>query len=290
MVHVPSALRALRKAWSFGIRCRSKRIEVVAANALRRQTVVTYATWRTSSTSVHRGIRASGTWPCLKAHALNVDSRFAEYSHQIRDAASVARSHVGDVVARRALLAPGVRSRWVIVVRDPLAMAASFLVHQRSFQPPAIAEIGKFAPASLYEQHGDELDAMVERAPLELLDRWFDLDVLPSLGWSPLDQDFNAERGFTLGQCDFGDTLTIRADADPSTKNEAISRFVGRAVDVRSRNGIDELGGGGLFAALVPRLHGSHRILERLSLLRSSSHFWTKSQLEGIRRKWSRRA
>ena len=284
-----SAARAFRKAWSFGVRCRSKRIEVAAARALRRQTVVTYATWRTSSTSVHRGIRASGVWPCLKAHALNQDPRFAEYVRPIRDASSVSRSHVGDVVARGSLLVPGVRSRWVIVVRDPLAMAASFLVHQREFHPSSIAALGKLAPADRYERHADELEALVERAPLELLDRWMDLDVLPSLRWSPLHEGFDVERGFSRGHCDFGETLTIRADVDHSTKNEAISAFVGRAVDVRNRNGIDDLGGGGLFAALAPRLQGSRRISERLESLRSPAHFWSASQLERIRQSWSRR-
>jgi hypothetical protein len=263
---------------------------VAAAKALSRQAVVTYATWRTSSTSMHRGIRAAGAWPCLKAHALNVDPRFAEYSQRFRDAVPAVRAHVGDVVARGALLVPGVRSRWVIVVRDPLAMAASILVHQRSLHPPSIAALGRRAPASSYERFGDELEAMIERAPLELLDRWLDLDVLPSLGWSPLHHEFDVERGFTLGQSDFGEVLTIRADVDHSTKNEAISAFVHRAVDVRNRNGIDELGGGGLFAALAPRLQASRRVSELLSSLRSPAHFWSARQLEDIRRKWSRRA
>jgi hypothetical protein len=264
----------------------SKRAEFLLARAIGVDPVVTYATWRTASSSAHEAIRAAGAWPCVKAHGLQPDTRFLEYASAFRGRASLGRRHAGDEAVSGGVLRGGGRAKWVIMVRDPLAIAASLLVFESASHPARLRDALAARAAIDFGDHGDDLRALVARAPIEVLDRWFELDVLPSLGWSPLGEPFDVERGWSRSECRWGPVLTLRADIAEDAKGSALSEFLGRDVQFRRSNSASAHGQDRLHHAIIATVAQDPDLIERSAALRSSRHFWSADGLARLRGRW----
>lgn len=281
-----SAGRSLRKSWSYHVRVLSKRCECRAARVVGIRPVITCGTWRTSSTAVHRAIKASGAWPCLKAHSLSRSAEFQSYCASFRSAGALRRRHAGDTVTRGEIIIPGAEASWIMLVRDPLSIAVSIAAMERHRHTPELAARQDPRRTVDLRAIGDELDALLTHAPVELLDRWFDLDIRPALGWTPLDDPFDRAQGWAVSPCRFGRVLTLRADLADAVKSRVLSDFLGRRIEIANANSARSHGRAGLVHALAERVRGHGGLLERLSSQRSVAHFWPTAELARLRACW----
>lgn len=282
---VVDALVAARRAWSFGTRLCAKRLQLRVCELGGRVPVVTYATWRTSSTAVHHAIRASRRGPAVKAHSLHAPN-ISRRMPSMWSAEARRDAHVGDWAVSGAILGRGLAADWVVLVRDPLAMAMSLLAMQFGAGLTEVAGCTGARIAPRGTPTDGELDRLLASAPIGALDRWFADDMRPALGWSPLDEPFDRDRGWTETECPHGRVLLLRADVPDDEKSSALSGFLGTTVRVRPKNGAGAHGRGGMLGALVARLRDHPEVVAASLALRSSRHFWHEAQLRLLRDRW----
>lgn len=271
-VTVITSLAAARRTWSFATRMEAKRVQFAFARLRGHLPVVTYATWRTASTSVHHAIRASSRHAAVKAHSLH-RTNIGGDRLSVLTARSRPHTHVGDWAVHRFVLGAGRRADWVVLVRDPLAMAmsrAALGVHR--------VPSGGDRPALI--------DQAISAAPVGGLDWWLEQDMRPALGWCALDVPFDRERGWTETECPHGRVLLLRADVPDERKGEALSRFLGTRVCVTPKNGARDGGRGGTLSALAARLSAHPSVIAASLAQRSSRHFWHEEQLQALRAQW----
>lgn len=269
---LPAHLATARRTWSFATRLGAKRVQLACARFRGHLPVVTYATWRTASTSVHHAVRASSRQASVKAHSLH-RANIAGAGMSVLTAVSRPSTHVGDWAVHRFVLAAGRRADWVVLVRDPLAMAMSM----------AAMDIHR-SPAS-----GDaarRVDDAIVRAPVGGLDWWLEQDMRPALGWCALDEPFDRERGWTETECPHGRVLVMRADIPDERKGDALSRFLGTRVRVVPKNDARSGGRGGALAAIAARLVAHPEVIAASLAQGSARHFWNVDQLLALRSRW----
>ena len=259
----------MRRTWSFATRLAVKRAQFAMARALGSVPVVTYATWRTASTSVHHAIRASGRRAAVKAHAIHRPN-IGGARLSVLDASSRPATHVGDWAVHRHVLSGNRRADWVILVRDPLAMALSMAALAARSRQPGI-------PAD------DVMDRLLAEAPVGGLDWWLEHDMRPALGWCALDVPFDRDLGWAESECSRGRVLVLRVDLPDSHKDEVLSRFLGTRVHVVPNNGSRSGGRGPVLDALLRRLEAHPAIVTASLAQRSARHFWHEDQLLRLR-------
>jgi hypothetical protein len=281
-----SFARTLRKSWSYHVRVQSKRREFRLARLVGTRPVVTCGTWRTSSTAIHGAIKASGAWPCVKAHSIGNGAEFLAYCSCFRSPEALVRRHAGDTVVRSEIIDQGIEAAWVVLVRDPLSVAVSLVAMERHRHCAEIASRWGASCSAGFGALGRQLDALLVQAPVELLDRWFDLDVRPALGWTPLDEPFDQAQGWSVSRCRYGPVLTLRADLADAVKGDVLSDFLGRRIKIANINSARSHGCAGLVGALAERISCHEELLARASAQRTGRHFWTPSELERLRECW----
>lgn len=267
-----SPLATARRTWSFATRLEAKRVQFACARMRGRLPVVTYATWRTASTSVHHAIRASSRAATVKAHSLHRANIGGERM-SVLAAVSRPSTHVGDWAVHRYVLAGNRRADWVVLVRDPLAMAMSM----------AAIDVHRSADAG---DPARRMDDAILRAPVGCLDWWLEQDMRPALGWCALDEPFDRERGWIETDCPRGRMLVMRADVPDDRKGEALSRFLGTRVQVTPKNDARSGGRGGALAAIAARLAAHPEVIAASLAQRSARHFWREDQLVALRSRW----
>ena len=267
-----ASLATARRTWSFATRLEAKRVQFACARMRGRLPVVTYATWRTASTSVHHAIRASTRAATVKAHSLHRPNIGGERM-SVLTAVSRPSTHVGDWAVHRHVLAANRRADWVVLVRDPLAMAMSM----------AAIDVHRSTDSCDPTRRMDEA---ILRAPVGCLDGWLEQDMRPALGWCALDEPFDRERGWSETECPHGRMLLLRADVPDDRKGEALSRFLGTRVRVTPKNDARSGGRGGALAAIAARLAAHPEVLASSLAQRASRHFWCEDQLLALRSRW----
>ncbi len=181
--------------------------------------------------------------------------------------------HVGDWAVQRFVVARGRQAEWIILVRDPLAIALSIAAHA----------LHRAAPR---HDRASQLDEAVARAPVACLDWWLEQDMRPALGWSALDVPFDRDLGWSESECPHGRVLVLRADVPDARKGEAISRFLGIRIEVSPSNDSRSAGRGGLLADLAGRLADHRSLIDQALAQRSARHFWHADQLQALRSRW----
>lgn len=269
---LPSVLASARRTWSFATRLEAKRLQFACARMRGRLPVVTYATWRTASTSVHHAIRASSRAATVKAHSLH-RANIGGARMSVLTAVSRPSTHVGDWAVHRFVVAANRRADWVVLVRDPLAMAMSM----------AALGVQRVSGAASAAQRVDEA---ITSAPVGCLDWWLERDMRPALGWCALDEPFDRERGWSETECPHGRVLVLRADVPDDRKGEALSRFLGTRVRVTPKNDARSGGRGGALDAIAARLAAHPEVISASLAQCSARHFWHVDQLLALRSRW----
>lgn len=239
--------------------------------------VVVACTHRTSSSSTYEALRRSLGLRVVKCHRLN-----PELMSWHRARGIVAGSHGllmnrmhGDFAVHRSIVAAKRPARFVMVVRDPIAVMVSLAGLARSAPVPwgPSPEAAPIWPAC---------------APFDVaMTEWFDGDVRPALGWSALDQPFDPVRG--AGAYGHGPwkILVLRADLPDERKGEELSAFLGcRGITLRRINSAAERGqSSGVMQAThaIARMPGA---IDRIYAHPFSRHFFAAAEIEHLRERW----
>jgi hypothetical protein len=260
-----------------------------------RPPVVTYATYRTASSSTHWAIRRALGTRAIKAHALypgRLGRRESLDLHAVDGAAVPVSRHAGDWAVSREIVLPCRAARFVILVRDPVAVAASHysvFSSGRSWLPEGLATFdwpadGAAEPGTLARLAAGMFDGAFH---WRLMDRWFDEDVQPALGWDALAQPFDREAGHAQHRHGPWDILLMRADLPDAAKSDVLSRFLGvPGIEVRRENRSEDLGRSGLSAAVRRAIRLRPDAVRTLLDGRMARHFWTDAQRDAMLAKW----
>lgn len=260
-----------------------------------RPPVVTYATYRTGSSSTHWAIRRALGMQAIKAHALfpgRLGMRESLDLHAVDGAAVPVSRHAGDWAVSRGVVLPRRPARFVILVRDPVAVAVSnysVFSSGRTWLPEGLAGIDWPADGAVDAATLERLAAGLFDGAYHwrLMDRWFDEDVRPALGWDALAQPFDPEAGHVRHRHGPWDILLMRADLPDAAKSDALSRFLGvPGIEVRRENRSEDLGRSGLAAAVRRAVRLRPDAVRTLLDGPMARHFWTDAQRDAMRAKW----
>lgn len=271
-----------------------KRTQIALSGLTRERPVVTYATYRTASTSVHRAIRGTGVKFAVKAHTLAPEHLLGRKRE--RSLAAIAPSgvpmgfHVGDWVVRHGILEPEREADFVITVRDPIAVATSNFASGAFWWLPELRALAA-SPERLRGEDGLRmaLDTFASGFPTTLMRDWLATDAGPTLRFDPFTMPFDAERGWSTTESGPWRILLLRADVPDERKREAVETFLGRRITAVSRRNETER------AFAVPSevvelgrraMASSPELVDRLLDPAFVARFWTPAEIERMREKW----
>ncbi len=279
---------------SFAARYLYKRTQIALSRFSRERPVVTYATYRTASTSVHRAIRGTGVKFAVKAHTLareHLLSRKRERALGVIAPSGVPMGfHVGDWVVRHGIVEAGREADFVILIRDPVAVATSNFASGSHWWTPELRSLAR-RPSAL---HGDEAlqrahETFDSSFPTTLMRDWLAGDVKPTLGFDPRSVPFDVEQGWSAFETGRWRVLLLRADVPDLRKQQALEAFMGRRITPVSRRNRTEV------AYSIPKefvelgrraVAASPALLDRLLDPAFVSRFWTASEIDRLREKW----
>ncbi len=269
-----------------------KRIQIALSRLTRERPAVTYATYRSASSSIHRALQGRGIRFAVKAHALapaHMLDRKRDRGGPIGPDGVPVGFHVGDWVVRHGIIEPQREADFVISIRDPVAVAASNFSTGSAWWHPRLRELVRDRdPLDSDEALALARESLLGGVPVELMRSWLATDVAPVLGFDPLAIDFDRERGAGTVESGPWKALLLRADIEAGAKSRFISAFLGRRVaEVGERNAtagsdtprqVIELGRRALAA--------SPELVDRLLDPTFTERFWTPTQIERMREKW----
>lgn len=201
---------------------------------------VTYACYRTASTAVHHAIRRAGLGVSVKAHMLapgNMVGRVRERQSFAHAGRSIPKScHVGDWAVRRGILEPGREADFVVLLRDPWAVAHSLFVLAIAQRDTVFATPPR--DAGERAQLVDRAEAILfGEFPRDIMVRWIREDLRPALGWDPLAEPFDLDRGASGYEHGPWRIQLMRADIPDERKSDALRAFFRRpSISVAPKN------------------------------------------------------
>ncbi len=196
--------------------------------------VVVACTHRTASSATYSALRLALGFSVVKCHRLNpalmVPTRHLDGALIGRGGLLCNHMH-GDRVVHGSIVKPRREARFIMMVRDPVAVLASMA-------GLAATHARRWGPHPDTVPHWPACDPYVGA-----MTEWFEHDVKPALGWTLLDHPFDAERGAGTFEHGPWKILVLRADLADSRKSQELSQFLGvSGIDVRPLNSAAERG------------------------------------------------
>ncbi len=259
------------KQCTFGVRYGILRARMAIS---RTPPVVVACTHRTSSTAVYRSLRLAGGRCVVKCHRLcPALMSFAAPDPAVGIGGLLRNRMTGDFAVLHAITTPRQRADFVIMVRDPVAVAAS---------------MAAFPVAREWCTSSAGLDASFPLcAPMSCgMTEWFDHDVTPALGWSPWGQPFDHARKALVAQHGPWRFLVMRADLDDAGKERELTDFVGTAIQLRRLNSADERGHAATHTEVKLRIRALAPQVDALYDTRFARHFFAADELAVMRKRW----
>ncbi|MDI9410229.1 MAG: putative capsular polysaccharide synthesis family protein [Bacteroidia bacterium] len=234
--------------------------------ALREEPVVVASTHRTASTAVYRSLRVAIGSRVFKCHRLHEPLMSWKRPDPSVSADGMLRNRMtGDWAVLHGITQPRRPARLVMMVRDPVAVAASMAAFEPVQNGAAWPLVQPFS------------NAMTD---------WFDADVLPALGWSPWNEPFDTERKAMLVDQSPWRILVLRADLDDGSKERELSRFVGATVRMVRVNSAEQRGAGSSHAKVLARLSQLPDEIDRVHRSKLCAHFFSPAELAAQRARW----
>ncbi len=234
--------------------------------ALRSEPIIVASTHRTASTAVYRALRLALGRRVFKCHRLHQPlMSWNRPDPQVTPDGMLRNRMTGDWAGLRGVTLPRRPARFVMMVRDPVAVAASMA----AFEP-----VGPDPAWPLVHPHSS---AMTE---------WFDADVAPALGWSPWNDRFDANRKAMLVHHAPWRILVMRADLDDAAKERELSAFVEAPVRMVRINSAEQRGAGPSHAKVIEKIRHRPDEVDRILGSRLCTHFFSRNELKALRGRW----
>ncbi len=254
---------------------------------------VTYAAYRTASTSIHHAIRSASNSVTVKAHMLAPANMVASVGerHAFSDAtANIPKScHVGDWAVRLGIVEAGREADFVIPVRDPWSVAHSIFVLNAPTLDPCFKALTSDAASMAHAT--DVAERIIFGAfPRELMTRWIRDDAAPALNWNPLALPFDVERG--ASEYDIGPwrVQVLRTDLSDERKSDVLRAFLHRrTLTVKPKNSALSFGPERAAIAQVGRAAIARRpdVVRALLDDEVCKHYWSDSDRERMGARWT---
>lgn len=239
--------------------------------------IIVASTHRTASSSTYEALRAACGTRVIKCHRLN---RELMTRTPVRGVVSGAhgllanRMH-GDFAVHESIVVPRRPARFVMLVRDPVAVMVSLAGLARSAAPP-------------WGPQPEENPAWPACTPYDAaMINWFDGDVQPALGWSALDHPFDVDRGAGTYEHGPWSIIVLRSDLADDRKGKELSQFLGHeGITLRVTNSAEHRGQSKGLAEARAALATMPDAIDRLYSHRCSRHFFSGAELARLRQRW----
>jgi len=261
--------------------------------ALSGRPAVTYASYRTGSTAIHHAIRRAGIGVSVKAHMLalaNMAERVRDRERFAHAGSDIPKScHVGDWSVRLGIVEPRREADFVVLVRDPWAVAHSIFVLSGPRLYPEFA-----APP----RDASERARLVDRAeeiifgafPREIMCRWIRNDLHAALGWDPLAHAFDSERGVSEYEHGPWRIQIMRSDIPDDRKSEALRGFFRRpSIMVERKNEALSKSHTSAAIAEIAREAIARRPAEVTAMIDDPvcAHYWSRADRAAMHERWT---
>jgi hypothetical protein len=251
------------------------------------ETVFVFCHPRVGSKSLYLTLEATPGISPIHLHAITeTHSRF-RFGQPIVSNDGVACNSAARALVARAHIDAVAHQRFVVSLRDPIAVNVSFFVFwgRKYWFRDAWNRAAELDDAALER-------LFVERFPHRSMLRWLDLEFTPATGLDTRTLAFDATRGAGIVAGARASALILRADIPDATKREELAAFLGRPVaEVARANDI-----GSRYPAQAGLMERLRRIVPGIpgyvdAILGSpfARRFWTGAQLETMRCKWKQR-
>lgn len=261
---------------------------VRASIAQRPEVVMVYSAPKTASTSVADAIERTNAFTVIKVHHLQPAFFWPGVASPIVTRFGGVRHRAIEQRTTRSLL-PYVRGpiKTVSMIRDPIAFNLSnFTFFGRGYW---MRTRWRSAPWMT----PDELFSRFRRDfPVGASDAWWTHEFRPTTGIDPLNEPFDAERGWQVLRSDRFECLLLRTDVPESEKTDALRSFLGRTdVPPIARLNPNAVGAPPALIERLSRAIGTHPdYVDRALGLPAALHFWTDRQRAVIRECWLRQS
>ena len=246
--------------------------------------MIVYSSMKTATTAVASPLSASGAFTVLKVHNIRPEHQYGGAgSRLVSDRGVVLHRAIEQRHAREYLSRHGGPVRVISLVRDPIAYNISnFTYFGRAYW---LRTCWRSAPW----MSADELWSRFRRTlPLHAQDAWWRHEYSPTMGWDPLEEPFDAERGWSIRSVGRFEAMIMRADLPDSEKTGALRSWLpGVAIaEVVRENENDTQAPPVLAERLRERVRSCPEYVDRALALPMTQRFWTPRQREAMRERW----
>jgi hypothetical protein len=194
------------------------------------------------------------------------------------------REKVYNELVYRRTVGPNERTRFITLVRDPVAANLSmfFQIFEEYAGVP-------YTPGAFTIQQLTDL--FLERYDHSRPLTWFDAELKPMIGIDAFASDFPTDEGSCVLHRDAFDLLILQAELDDASKEKAISSFLGLAGFrmLRSNLAGDKIYAG-QYRATRDALRIPEEMLEQLYGSKYAQHFYSPTDLDKFRARWNKEA
>ncbi|HEU4717848.1 MAG TPA: putative capsular polysaccharide synthesis family protein [Bacteroidia bacterium] len=192
--------------------------------------------------------------------------------------------HVNIEVARQVQQAlkeqPGKRIQIITMVREPMSREISDIFQNWK---------GLFGVSSVNDLTFSRLKEYLDAHDHEYVLNWFDTEFKAWTGFDIYSVPFNKEKGYSIYHTGKADILCMKTEAMSTCFRKAMREFTHLdIVPVRSSNTSESKEGKQLYSELMSQYEPSPGKLDALYNSKYVRHFYTESEIDAFRRKWSR--
>ena len=200
------------------------------------------------------------------------------------------RAEKNRAVADRVMTEGSRALRWKIItmVREPLANNVSSFFHNNHWWPDEIRHLVDKSPEIALEKL---TQMFFERYPHDLPLQWFDLEVLPMYQLDVYSTEFPHGRGYQIFTTDKADILLLRLENLAQEASSAIHNFLGiENFELVNDNLAADKWYGDMYRRFMREIELPESYLDRIYQSKMAQHFYSDSELERFRARWSRRS
>lgn len=237
---------------------------------LRLPPIIVASTHRSGSTALYRSLRNCLGNRVFKCHRLNPAlMTMLETKAPMGNHGLMLSRMPGDWAIHQAIVAARRPALFVMMVRDPIAVAASMAALERE---PAVRERPHWPLCPPFSTG---------------MTAWFEGDVGPALDWHPWSTPFDHARRASTVMHDPWRILLLRADLDDRAKERELAAFVGSPVTVVRTNSAQELGKRSDLERVTEAIRAQPEGVDAMLGSMFTRHFFSEEERASLRARWA---
>lgn len=255
-----------------------------ASLAARPEAVMVYSAPKTATTAIAHALEEVDRLTVIKVHHVQPEHDYRGAGTALASAAGALRHRaIEQRTTRRFLARRDGPIRVVSMIREPVAFNVSnFTFFGKAYW---LRTAWRSAPWMSASDLGQRFLGTFPHGSSSI---WWTREFAPTIGFDPLGEAFDAERGWQLRACGRFHVLLLRADLDDAVKAEALRAWM-PGVELPAVQRVNENGVQAppvLAERLREFLRGRPGYVDEMLALPASRRFWTDAQRRAIRSRW----